>query len=375
MSHLIDFSLGRAAFAFVGEPAWHGLGNALTANATIEDWTREAGLDWRGLRSFVRFATGANQGAAEWATDKENVVLFRSDTKARLGIVSADFKVVQPSDIMGLFKDLTETHGYTLETAGAIKDGRQIWALARGQAGARIGGSDSPDVVGDYLLCSTSFDGTRATVTRRTSVRVVCNNTLTMAEAAGGGHRVTHRRRWSAGDAKRAMGIADFEAFAENADKMSQRKVDPAEAVRFMLSVYHGLTVDGAKAIQSAANGGDAKAISAQRSIAKTLERMATIMDTAPGQNVASARGTAWGLVNAVTYDVDHSERARSADTRLASAWFGNGETLKNAAYGAALQLIAAPDSVDGSDTLAGLLGRPRGLTEHDEADALAVAA
>lgn len=375
MSHLIDMTTGRAAFAFVGDAAWHGLGQELKAGATIEEWAQAAGLDWTALRSFVRYATGANQGATEWQTDKENVVLFRSDTKARLGIVSSDYKVVQPAEILRTFDEIAGRHGYEMETAGSLKDGQTIWGLARAPRAFKVGGDASPDVMLDYLLISTGMGNGRATVTRRTSTRVVCNNTLTMAEAAGGGHRVTHRRRWSGSEAMAAMGLDAFEQFAENANAMAETKVDPQQAVGFMLSVYHGLTLDGAREIQAAAAKGDAKAVSANRSIERTLSRMAEIMDTAPGQRIESARGTAWGLVNAVTYDVDHSSRARSDDGRLASAWFGQGETLKNAAYGAALAMLKAPAGVDGSDTLAGLLGRPRGLTDEAPEDRLAVAA
>ena len=51
-------------------------------------------------------------------------------------------------------------------------------------------------------------------------------------------------------------------------------------------------------------------------------------------------RGTAWGLVNAVTEYVDHHRRARSSDYRLDSAWFGQGATLKQRAMHKSLILL-----------------------------------
>jgi hypothetical protein len=59
------------------------------------------------------------------------------------------------------------------------------------------------------------------------------------------------------------------------------------------------------------------------------------------GAELASAAGTAWGLLNAVTEFVDHEKRARSQENRLDSAWFGQGAALKQRALDYALQMAA----------------------------------
>jgi len=59
------------------------------------------------------------------------------------------------------------------------------------------------------------------------------------------------------------------------------------------------------------------------------------------GSELASASGTAWGLLNSVTEYVDHERRARSKEFRLDSAWFGQGAALKQRALDYALQLAA----------------------------------
>jgi hypothetical protein len=68
---------------------------------------------------------------------------------------------------------------------------------------------------------------------------------------------------------------------------------------------------------------------------------MAQIISNAPGANLETAKNTVYGLLQAVTFDVDHSSRARSSDGRLASAWMGAGEALKNKALDRALSLAA----------------------------------
>jgi len=59
------------------------------------------------------------------------------------------------------------------------------------------------------------------------------------------------------------------------------------------------------------------------------------------GADLASAKGTAFGLLNAVTAYVDHERRARSTDNRLDSAWFGQGATIKQRALEQALLMVA----------------------------------
>ena len=59
------------------------------------------------------------------------------------------------------------------------------------------------------------------------------------------------------------------------------------------------------------------------------------------GSEMASANGTAWGLVNSITEYVDHHRRARSDDHRLDAAWFGAGASIKQKAWDEALKLVA----------------------------------
>ena len=64
-------------------------------------------------------------------TFPEQKVLYRSDTKAALSVVSQRYQVVQPRDVLEFYRDLTKVSGYELETAGVMKGGRKFWALAR----------------------------------------------------------------------------------------------------------------------------------------------------------------------------------------------------------------------------------------------------
>ncbi|KIX63355.1 DUF932 domain-containing protein, partial [Burkholderia pseudomallei] len=118
--------------AYVGETPWHGLGNPLAANQPLEVWARQAGMDWRIEEAEVRFVSGmAGSTLGSIHAFPEQKVLYRSDTKAPLSVVSKRFQVVQPAEIIEFYRDLTEVGGFELETAGALKDGKKLWALAK----------------------------------------------------------------------------------------------------------------------------------------------------------------------------------------------------------------------------------------------------
>lgn len=322
MAHLIDMSTNRPAIAYAGETPWHGLGFQMQPGEDLDTWRTRAGLDWNATKTPVMYHTDADIAVADGMS-----VLYRSDTHKALSIVSDRYKIVQPREVIEFYRDLTERHGFQMETAGAIKDGRVVWALARTGNDMRISGND---LVNGYLLLSTSYDGTMATTGRFTTVRVVCNNTLTAALDSKAQVSVPHSAMFNADAAKVKLGVGDaFTRFQEEAQRMAETGVDTRKAIEYFLAVYHDMTAEQIVTAQ------------AEKQTDKTIERLAHLFIAGPGADLRSAKGTAWGLLNAVTRDVDHNERSRSNDSRLASAWFGRGEQLKNKARELALQLAA----------------------------------
>src|SRR3989344_8335345 len=172
MAHLVE------TMAYAGATPWHGLGNQLTQKQPIEVWQREAGMDWQIQESPVHFKSETAGHLGSIHSFPEQKVLFRSDTKAPLSVVSNRYHTVQPREVLEFYRDLTEVSGYELETAGGLKRGRKFWALARTGKSSALKGND---VVHGYLLLATSCDGTLATTATPTTVRVVCNNTLSIA--------------------------------------------------------------------------------------------------------------------------------------------------------------------------------------------------
>ncbi|MFM0498632.1 DUF932 domain-containing protein [Paraburkholderia caledonica] len=317
------------SMAYVNETPWHGLGNQLAANQPLEVWAQQAGMNWRIEETEVRFVfgnDGSNLGSIH--AFPEQKVLYRSDTKMPLSVVSRRFQVVQPAEIIEFYRDLVECSGYELESAGVLKDGKKLWALAKTGQSATLKGKDT---VNGYLLLATACDGSLATTAQFTSIRVVCNNTLSIALGdSSGAIKVPHRSQFDAQAVKRQLGIAvsSWDGFMARMKALSECKVNDTTAEAFFRRV---LTYQ--------ATGGNTPVAATNDSAIKAVQEL--FAGKGMGATLASASGTAWGLVNSITQFVDHERRARSDDNRRDSAWFGTGATLKQRAWEEAVRLVA----------------------------------
>ena len=148
--------------AYVGSTPWHGLGNQLPENQPIEVWQQAAGMDWEIKQTDVLFNAASENGSMlNLRSNKDATVLYRSDNYEPLSVVSKRYKVVQPHDVLGFYRDLVSVSGFELETAGVLKGGKKLWALARTGDEMMLSGMDK---VKGYLLLATSWCGTRTSL-------------------------------------------------------------------------------------------------------------------------------------------------------------------------------------------------------------------
>lgn len=319
MAHQIDTTSRTTASYASTEVEWHGLGQRMLPGASVEEWQKAAGMDYKVQRSVIRYATErltADAPLHNLKTIDDKIVLFRSDTGAALGVVSDGYKVVQPAEVLETFREWADAGGMTIESAGVLFGGKRYFATARVSDAVAVDGGR--DRIVPYALLSTSADGSLATEGRWTSVRVVCNNTLSMARGGQAAFRLTHRSAWKPEQFKKVIESAqeDFFAFMETSRQLAALKIQikEAEDLTAMLLTTGQRNADAAResagfnCIISLFNGGGRGA---------TLE---------------TARETGWGWLNAVTEYVDHHARARSDENRLVSSLWGPGDDLKNKA-------------------------------------------
>jgi phage/plasmid-like protein (TIGR03299 family) len=245
-----------------------------------------------------------------------NHVLYRSDTNAALSLVSDRYHIVQPQEVLEFFRDLVEDNGFSIETAGTLKGGRLIWALARTNFDSEV---VENDLLKTYVLLATSCDKGMATTAQYTSVRVVCNNTMQMSlrgDAFANQVRIRHNTRFVPGSVHAEMGLnakAVAEEFMLKMQHLASKPLSITQAESVIEKIFQDRGVQGA---------------------VRTKRGFTTVMQlfngTGKGSRLPGVNGTAWGLLNAVTEYVDFHSPARNQNNRLHSSWFGSNAQLKS---------------------------------------------
>ena len=335
MAHLVE------TMAYAGQTPWHGLGEHLPEHQPLEVWAEAAGMNWQIQESPVHYAIDNPLNVSMFGTFDEQKVLYRSDTNTALSVVSNRYQVVQPMEVLEFYRDLTEQAGFELETAGVLKGGRKFWALAKTGHSTALKGND---VVNGYLLLATSCDGSLATVAMPTTVRVVCNNTLSIAvNNSENAVKVSHRSVFDADAVKKRLGVAvsHWDQFMYEMKVLSERKVSTKEANAYFETLLTQTTPQSSESTPSGLRllKPSTKPIIPNERAYKKLQAM--YGGQGRGAELTAAKNTAWGLLCAVTEFVDHERQARSTENRLDSAWFGNGAQMKQQALEKALQLVA----------------------------------
>jgi phage/plasmid-like protein (TIGR03299 family) len=331
MSHNIDISNGRANIAFTGSrnDIWHRLGQQMTANQSIDDWARAAGLNWEAIKvPAIASLNGAqfdhipaNQRFRE-VQDRNFVV--RSDNGHPLGYVSDRYQPVQPREVLDWFQRyIAVDDRFQLDVAGSLKSGEIIWATATFNGNL--------DIAGDKhiarVLMTTTFDGTGATINRGCMTRVVCNNTLDMALVERGATiRTRHSTKFNAAKvgqelAQVAKGFAQYKAVG---DALAQ-----ADMARDQVSNFFKTCLD----IPFDAKPDDisSRKMNQFRSLSQAYKT--SVREGAPD-------GSAWAALNAITRYVDHDRTSGTDEAKFLSAEFGSGAALKQQAMSLLLPLI-----------------------------------
>ena len=323
MAHqLTERADGLVEFAYHADhgQGWHGLGQAVQAEhaRSIPAWANAAGMDWLIKRSRVRFGEGENQQVMD-----SHHVLFRSDSKAPLGIVSPTYKIVQPREMLEFFRDIVKVGGLELSAAGTLFGGQRFWATARIGEAAPVSVADK---VGGYILITSSADGSLATEVRRTTTRVVCNNTLQMAIREGKASvKVSHRSVFDPEAVREFMGLnsAAWDSFRHTIVRLANKPIVAEQAEDITAKLF--------------ATAPAPAAVEAAREMAGYTKVLALFNGEGKGSQLDGVHGTAWGLLNAVTEYADHHVRARSDENRFVSAQWGPGAALKAKALDALL--------------------------------------
>jgi phage/plasmid-like protein (TIGR03299 family) len=190
MAHDIATVRGRPAMMYTGEPPWHGLGTRLNGPANSADAIKAAGLDWEVIKVplFVKSRRSYERIKDRFATIRAEPGLH-AERRPPFGIVGRSYVPLQNRDAFTWFDEIVGRKAAIYHTAGALGDGERVWILAKLPDVIRVIGDD---IAEKFLLLSNSHDGTSSVQVKFTPIRVVCQNTLTMALSEGRSIRIHH---------------------------------------------------------------------------------------------------------------------------------------------------------------------------------------
>lgn len=308
----------------VGEPAWHRLGTVLDRPATAEQAIKAAHLDWEVSKQPL-FA-----GDEEHRRVPDRYAIVRADDwkngKATVfGVVRRAYTPVQNRDAFRFFDPIIGEKAAVYHTAGALGNGERIWILAKLPDDIRVIGDD---IAQKYLLLSNSHDGNSAIQIKFTPIRVVCENTLTMALSQGPTLRVPHTK-----DVQERLRMA---ANMLNAIKVRYSELEgvfkrmaTVQMNRDRLQKYYLQVFPDPK------RGADESRYERALALAHTDRAGAErLYDVGRGNQQKGVAGTLWAAYNGVTEYIDYQRYAKATDDRQVEAmWFGDGYSAKARAY------------------------------------------
>jgi phage/plasmid-like protein (TIGR03299 family) len=317
---------------YYGQRPWHDLGTALSQPADIEEALEHGGLDWE-----VETAPIVPAGEPGTAIGHRVAVLRKDrlpgDPDRVVGVVHPDFKPLQNRGGAMLFDALLGRGKRIYHTGGYLKHGEMVWLLAKLPKDILVDGKDKLET---YLLFSNSHDGSLGIDIRLTSVRVVCNNTLSLAlNQKGTSARAFRRSHSGRYDVLKEEAAAFFEstlAEVQQSEALLTRlaaiKADDKDFADFLMRLMpdptRPKTADGNSAVLRGWETRVQTVREARTSVA------AVHLGGIPDQGIPPTDGTWWGALNTVTGWVDHIQKIEG--DRYAHIHFGGGDRLKNLA-------------------------------------------
>ena len=283
----------------VREKPWHyemtkDRTRIIQAAPTSADALIAAGLDWN-----VESKDVYDENGAVIPGYKANT---RDSDGSVLGIVSNRYTIVQNKEAFD-FTDSLIGEAMHYETAGSLRDGKQVWLLGQMPDQYICGDKTEP-----YICFSNTHDGSGAVRVCMTPIRVVCNNTLNFALSSA-------QRSWSARhvgkmeqkleEARETLQLAEeymkgLKAEAEKLALQPMSSVDVSRAVRLLLEY------DKMKTKQQKENA------------IKVGDQIVACM-FAP--DLANFFNTKFAFVNAVSDYVGHAEPSRHTKNYEANNW------------------------------------------------------
>lgn len=247
-------------------------------------------------------------------------------------------------ETLRFFKGFFEAGKADIETIGSLDGARILWSLARLNQDFILKGDDK--VKGYVLLASRNESREKIEITFFV-VRESCHNMLQIASKAKPQIKNIFRRSFNPTFPfinqkpqtfddemiKKVLNINNLgrnaiSSFAEDAQRLADKKIDLPTAWLYMFNVFQPETIKNISTITE----------KELKELAEQNTKLAIeALPRKSGQQPDNL--TAWCLLNTVTYIIDH-HLGNNKDSRLRQAWFGSNAKIKTRAQDLALALL-----------------------------------
>jgi len=272
-------------------PTWHTLAREIfrpNENVTTSEMLNRAGLaNWNVRKEPVTYPAGVKPISNEYMVLRDTPNGVES-----LAIVGEKYDVYQNEDLLAFGDNLLDG-GAQWESAGFFRKGRTIFGALTIDREFTIDPTGANDTTKTYLLVSSSHDGSSSIRACVTPVRVICQNTLSLAfKRAQQSWSVRHTQgtQGRITEAREALALThayldEFDAIAQN---LYQTPITTAQFDKVFETIYPK-PEDDKKA---------------------QLTKWESKFDLTRGLYISSPTnanitGTKWGALNALTERID----------------------------------------------------------------------
>ena len=313
MAHQVE------TMAYAGQVPWHGLGVPVSNDLTPVQMMEKAGLNWK-VQEVETFIEYNNKKVA---TGQK--ALVRETDGRILTTVGENWNPVQNETAFEFFSDFVMSGDMEMNTAGSLRDGQMVWALAKVKDSFELFGGDKVD---SYLLFSNPHQYGKAIDVRFTPIRVVCNNTLSLSLGMKSEQsvKVGHRVEFDAIEVKKALGVATEKLanYKEAAQFLGNKRFTQDSYIEFLNTVFP----------RTADKRTQGEGLSVE-TLSRNAKAAYDVLESQPGAEYAE--GSWWQAFNSITYITDHVQ-GRNEDNRLYSSWFGGNQLRKTNALKTAIE-------------------------------------
>lgn len=300
MAHLIEeFADGTASFFSARKPAWHSLGTVTENALNAETALQVAQMDWIVEKAPLQAVINGEivDVKDRFATVRKHP---KNDTYDALGVVGDRYEIIQNHEAFKILDDIVDQSGAVFETAGAIKNGKRVFVSMELPQHIQF---NNGDTAGLHLLATNSHDGKTACQIAVTPVRVVCQNTLTMAlGSARSSFSIRHTKNADRRieQARQALNLTFtyVDAFQMEVDELIATEYSNSDFFKYIERVFPLENVDNSLSVKN------------------DTERKSVLMNLWKSPTQENSANTAWGAYNTIVEYVDWFQNTKSDKVR-----------------------------------------------------------